>query len=149
MNVRCCSYMLFNFELRAEALMALPEAPIFGHQYQWSNNVTLAMVVVQVLKKEFPDINDARQPIAVPGRALVCLTAHLRFHIQLSNQIPLLANGKTPSKSPQAANCHCFLTIVFVHSLYASVQGLSGWIQCYNAGGSQATPEEMSGFSKT
>jgi len=79
------------------------------------------------------------------GRTLAYLTAHLRFHHQLSN---LLANGKTPSRSPQATNCHHFLTIVLAHSVYASVQGLSRQIQCYNPERSQATPEEVSKFSE-
>ena len=103
-------------------------------------------------KKGFSDINDLRhrlgplEPVAALGRTLPRLIAHLRFHLQLSN---LLANGETPSRSPQATNYYSFLTIALVHSVYASVQGLSRWLQCYDPEGPQATPEEVSKLSET
>ena len=50
------------------------------------------------------------------GRILACLTTHLPLPLQLSD---LLANGETPSRSPQAANYIAFsllfLFILFMH----------------------------------
>lgn len=104
-----------------------------------TQRLRFATEVVQVLNFFFQTSNDSRRT------ADLGLLAYLRVHHQLSN---LLANGKTPSRPPQAAN-YCFLTIILVHSVYASVQGLSRQIQCYNSERSQATPEEVSKFFET
>ena len=123
MTVRCCSsYMLFNFKS------------------EWDDSTTaLCDRGGSSAQTFYQTSNDSRRT------ADLGLLAYLRVHHQLSN---LLANGKTPSRPPQAAN-YRFLTIILVHSVYASVQGLSRQIQCYNSERSQATPEEVSKFSET
>ena len=134
-KVQCCSsYKLFNFKSRGWQF-CLECQYLFINGWQ---RLHFATVVVQVPKTNFQTSNDSRH-----NRS----GADLRLSNSLSMFSPyLLANGK---KTPQAANCHRFLTIVLVHSVYGSVQGLSRQIQCYNLERSQATPEEVSKFSET
>lgn len=96
-----------------------------------------------MLKKGFPEFNDVTTQVRALGAR--CRTG---AYFGLFNNLSTFSYSAVKS---QAANDHRFLTqaIFFAHSLYASVQGLSRRIQCYNPERSQATPEEVSKFSET